>query len=145
MGNYIFRFPAGMPRLTFAGLKAITDNYGTGKIGTTVTIQESVRSLSGPGETYILFQLYDTVLARIFPGRVEFAGCDDPHMSTTAWLGKIARDNGLGSTAGRIRRHASDGLGPYVPRGRAGLLTIDFDRDRPVIGRTYPIPERTAQ
>lgn len=138
MGGYVFRMPASTPRLTFSRLKAITDNYGAGRIGKTVTIQESVRSLSGEGEHYILFQLYELPIARIFRDRVEFAGTDDPHMATTAWLGKIIRDNGIGAGVWRVRRFASDPEGPCVPRGHAGLLTIDGDRSRLVFGQAYP-------
>jgi len=138
MGGYIFRFPADVPKLTYEALNAYVLATPQGRayvrrdIGTTVTVTL--------GDGCARLTLYGYTLAAIYPGRVEFNATDDAHMSTTAWLGKIVRDNKLGGTAWRIRRHASDGEGPCVPRGHAGLLTIDGHRSEPVFGQTYLIP-----
>lgn len=140
MTDYIFRFPASMPSLTYEALHAYILARPAGSIvphraiGTTVTVLQ--------GDGFVWLKLYDTTLAVIFPDRVEFTSTDDPHMATSAWLSKIVRDNRLGSTVWRIRRHAGDRPGPRVARGRAGLLAIDGDRSRPVTGRTYPTRTR---
>lgn len=137
MSNYIFRFPADVPKLTCESLNAYILARPSGAIllsraiGTTVTVLQ--------GEGFVWLKLYDTIIAAIFPGQVSFSPHDDPHLATTAWIGKIVRDNGIGGTVWRERRHASDGEGPCVPRGHAGLLAIDGDRSRPVFGRTYPV------
>lgn len=136
MGQYIFRFPAGVPKLTYEALETYVLATPMGRmnvrrdIGTTVTVtleHDSAR-----------VRLYGYTLAVLRSHQVAFNSTDDPHMSTSAWLSKIIRDNGIGGLAWRIRRHASDGEGPCVPRGHAGLLTIDGDRNRPVFGNTYP-------
>lgn len=135
MSNYIFRFPADVPKLTYESLNAYILARPAGAIllsraiGTTVTVLQ--------GESFVWLKLYDTILAVIFAEKVTFSPHDDPHLATTAWIGKIVRDNGIGGTVWRERRHAGDGEGPRVPRGRAGLLAIDGDRSRPVFGHTY--------
>lgn len=81
MNEYIFRFPADTPPLTYGELQGRT------RIGTTVTIGHD------PGSAVLW--LYDTPLARIYPDRVEFTEHGDRHMATTEWLARIAADNGI--------------------------------------------------
>jgi hypothetical protein len=83
MPDYIFRFPADTPPLTYDGLKSRR------RIGTTVTIHHF------PGSAVL--ELYDTPLAVIYLDRVEFTKHGDRHMTTTEWLYRIVTDNGLGS------------------------------------------------
>lgn len=90
--RYIFTMPADTPPLTYALLQ------GVRKIGTTVTIlhgkvEDKTHSGTVPGVT---FRLYETDLAHIYPGRVEFTVHGDRHKATDAWLGKIIADNGVG-------------------------------------------------
>ena len=132
MNNYQFRFPADTPELDFASLAAYLDGWDERAIGTTVTV-ESYR------EGVIDILLYGLRIAQIGPNIVFFPGPDDPHMATSAWLGRIVRDNAMGSNVWRVRRLKGDGPGPEVARGRAGLLCIDGDRDKPVFGRAYPV------
>ncbi len=148
MNEYIFRMPADTPPLTFTALRERCQrqnyaNSGIGKIGTTVTLYHMAwPDRDGVAEEYIQFRLYGLMLARIYADRVEFTDTDDPHMATTAWLAQIVVDNHLGGGVFRIRRHAADGPGPQVPRGRAGLLAINGDRDKPVVGASYPVTRK---
>jgi hypothetical protein len=136
MGEYIFRFPADMPELTYDGLTAyIGDGFASRKIGTTVTAEKS-------GSGYVRVQLYDTVIALVYFDRVRFPGPDHPSQATTAWLARIIQDNGIDSGCWRVRRRKADGPGPYVARGRAGLLVLAgsaFDQRREVFGQSYPV------
>src|SRR5258706_10209567 len=76
MSDYIFRFPAGMPRLTFVGLEAYIMASPQGRayvrrdIGTTVTV-----SL---GDSFAWLRLYGLTLAAISRDHVEFGSTDDP-------------------------------------------------------------------
>lgn len=149
MGQFIFRMPENTPDLDFTSLEAYIraayDGEGPrhgdhAEIGTTV--QVVWHGSRRPGlelPPAVDFQLYGLHIARIFPDRVNFAKHDDPHMATGEWVAKIIRDNAIGTSAGRIRRRKADGEGPWMSRGRAGLLVIDGDRDKPVTGRTYPV------
>lgn len=139
MSEYIFRFPAAMPELTFEALtsrlRALCDREQCtscyDEIGTTVQVRW-IRSKNA-----IMIRLYGTTIAILSDdGSVQFPA-DDPHLTTTEWITRIVRDNGLGNRVWRIRRHASDGPGPEVQRGHAGLLVIDGDRDKPVHGRVW--------
>lgn len=140
MNEFIFRFPAGTPPMTFAALAArLSDLCDRAncladivRIGTTVELRWSGRNHSA-----VMVRLYSTTIAILTKdGTVEFPN-DDPHLATTEWISKIIYDNGLGDRAWRIRRHASDGAGPEASRGRAGLLCIDGDRSKPVHGRVH--------
>jgi hypothetical protein len=124
--------PEGTPDLSHDALAAYLDSRDERKIGATVTV-ENYR------EGVIDVRLYDTRIAQIGPNLVFFPGPDDPHIATTYWLAKVVQDNGIGGNVFRVRRHKSDGEGPPVARGQAGLLTVDGDRDRPVFGRSYPV------
>lgn len=141
MGEYIFRWPADTPEMTYEGLAARLgaagcdshDRHGrwcTAKIGTTVTLRWCREAVQ--------VQLYSTTIAFILPGTVVFPN-DDPHTATTEWIARIVRDNGIGNGAGRIRRRKSDGPGPMMARGQAGLLCIDYDRDKPVFGPVHQV------
>jgi hypothetical protein len=142
MNDFIFRFPENTPELTYETLGGLT-SAACGKffrctscrlhIGTTVSVRWNAR-----GDALIV-RLYDLDIAWLYADRVAFTHEDDPHMATTEWLARIVRDNGIGNTAGRIRRRKADGLGPWTSRGRAGLLVISWSRDMPVIGCTYPV------
>jgi hypothetical protein len=141
MNDFLFRFPADTPEMTFntlaARLRAVCNRDRCtsciAKIGSTVTLRWHVRDKSA-----IQVQLYEVTIAILTgDGTIRFPN-DDPHYSTTYWIERIVSDNGLGHRAGRIRRHAADGPGPETGRGgRAGLLAIDFDRDKPVHGRVW--------
>lgn len=139
MTEFIFRFPADMPELSYRPLDAEIGKLCSQpncrscvlEIGTTVKVRRLPLALE--------FRLYDTVIAYIYPGCVEFSKTDDPHQATTEWLTRIVQDNGIGYGVGRIRRHKADGPGPETSRGRAGLLVIEWTRSRPVVGRTYPV------
>jgi hypothetical protein len=137
--NFQFRFPADVPDLTFeplaARLRAVCNlDRCTScilEIGTTVLVRW------GPRRESVLIRLYSTTIAVLgADGTVRFPN-DDPHMATTEWISRIVRDNGLGGGAGRIRRRKSDGPGPEMARGQAGLLCIDWDRDKPVHGPVH--------
>ena len=150
MNDYIFRMPEGTPKLTFEALSAQLDALCdrprctpcTLAVGTTVTI-----CWHGAARGHaVAFQLYGLGIAVISQKLVQFPVTGDAHIATTGWLAKIIRDNGLGSSAWRIRRHKADGPGTPAARGRAGLLCIDGDRDRPVEGHGYPVDHaRIAQ
>jgi hypothetical protein len=139
-GNYIFQVPQNTPDLTFAELAAWTTkgrDKMSRKIGTTVEV-----GWYDEGES-VYFELYDTIIARLMPAEIYFPVTGDAHMATTQWLSMIARDNGLGGVW-RIPRHTDDLPGPIAARGRAGLLTLDGDRDKPVEGHTYPVSAAQA-
>jgi hypothetical protein len=154
MHDFIFRFPADCPRLDFETLAELLrtrwypmasgEHYA--KIGTTVRVRwhgGAERSATAALPPAVNFELYDLRIARIMPGAVYFPGPDDPHVTTTEWIARIIRDNRIGNGAGRVRRHKGDGEGPPIPRGgRAGLLTVDWDRNRPVFGHAYPARTR---
>jgi len=151
MGYYIFRMPADTPRLTFDGLIAYLaghwypDADGTwyGKIGTTVRLRWHGADPASGRIASIGFELYGLRIAEISRDTVTFPGPDDPHLATTAWLRKIAEDNGFGPVF-RIRRRKADGPGPAVPRGQAGLLVIaGHGQDYPVFGHSYPARPRS--
>jgi len=140
MSPHPFYFPADTPEMTFTALAArlqavcsrsqCMSYYAT--IGTTVQVRWRTT-----GRSSILVRLYETTIAILsWDGTIRFPN-DDPHMTTTEWISKIIYDNGLGSRAWRIRRRASDPPGPEISRGRAGLLCIDGDRDKPVHGRPW--------
>jgi hypothetical protein len=135
MGEYIFRFPANTPELTYETLSAkLAACEGALKIGTTVQVWEDARG-------GVSVQLYDTVIARITPDEVEFPGPDVPSQATTEWLARIIRDNGIDSGCWRVRRRKSDGPGPEVARGQAGLLVLASPPEgrREVFGQSYPV------
>jgi hypothetical protein len=138
--NYIFRFPADTPPMTFealaARLSALCDHANClsdyVQIGTTVQLRWNSRDHSA-----ILVRLYETTIVILAKdGTIRFPN-DDPHKTTNEWISRIVRDNGLGSGVCRIRRRKSDGPGPAASLGQAGLLCIDGDRDKPVHGRTW--------
>jgi hypothetical protein len=149
MTNFIFRFPADVPPMTFEALAArlravcnldrCSSCYDT--IGTTVQVRWNSRDHSA-----VLIRLYETTIAILGKdGSIQFPN-DDPHKATTEWISKIVRDNGLGSGVCRIRRRKSDGPGPDVALGQAGLLVIDGDRSKPVHGRAWTVDrERIAR
>lgn len=140
--DYIFRFPAGAPDLDFTSLSAWLGLRHTRQAGTTVTVTYLAASADEAGEIWgarFEIMLYRTVIAWVYADRVYFPGPDDPHHATTAWISKIVRDNAIGGGVFRIRRHKTDGPGPRTPRGRAGLLVIGGNRDKPVPGRAYPV------
>lgn len=143
MHEYIFRFPHDTPPMTYTALAArLRDRWypdASGrhhaKIGATVTLRWHTADQSA-----VMVRLYETTIAILADdGTIRFPN-DDPHYASTYWIEKIIADNGLGCRAGRIRRRKSDGPGPQVARGQAGLLCIDFDRDKPVHGRVHHIP-----
>ena len=140
MNEYIFRFPADTPPMTFDDLalrleetcdqERCTSCYA--RIGTTVQVRWHTA-----GRSALLVRLYETTIAILeADGAIRFPN-DDPHMATAEWISRIVRDNGLGSGVGRIRRRRADGPGPEGTRGMAGLLVIDGDRDKPVHGRAW--------
>jgi hypothetical protein len=142
VGNYIFRFPADTPELSFDVLSQLV-HEACGKfwrcsschlkIGTTVTVRWNT-----PADA-LIFRLYETDLAWIYPDRVAFCSTDHPSQATTEWLSRICQDNGIGYGVGRIPRHKADGQGPVTARGYAGLLVIEWTRERPVFGHSYPV------
>jgi hypothetical protein len=139
MSNYIFRFPAGTPAMTYGGLmRYVSSHHGPDEVPIGKTVRVRIRRPGGPGHEVIDVYLYGTRIARLTQhGAVTFGRTDDPHLATTEWVSRIVRDNGLGNRAWRIRRRKADGPGPQVRRGHAGLLTIDGDRRRPVFGHLY--------
>jgi len=150
MPQYYFRFPADTPELTYDGLAAYVrkhwrlhpEGWRYAPVGRTVTIHE--RRPGGPGHEVYDVYLYRLRIARLTPNAVSFGQADDGHLATREWLARIVADNGLGSTAWRIRRHKSDGPGPAVARGQAGLLVIDGDRSKPVHGQVYTLRKEAA-
>jgi len=140
---YIFRFPADTPELTYAALAPlVTRACGSYeqctschlKIGTTVTARWNRR-----GDA-IIVRLYDLDIATLYRGSiVSFTYTDDGHGATREWIDRIIWDNALGLRPWRIRRRKSDGPGPVVARGEAGLLCMGGDRNRPVFGHVYPV------
>jgi hypothetical protein len=96
-GRYIFTMPENTPPLTYAMLQ------GVEKVGTTVTIGHGdVWDHTWAGSVCgVTFRLYDTVLAYIYPGHVEFTAHGDRHRATDAWLSKIVHDNGIGDSCAR--------------------------------------------
>ena len=149
MNEFIFRFPTDMPPMTFEALAArLADLCDRGncladvaEIGSTVKLRWNGRDHSA-----VLVRLYSTTIAILGKdGTIRFPN-DDPHMATREWISKIIHDNGLGRNAWRIPRRVSDGPGPEVKRGRAGLLCIDGDRGKPVHGPVYHMDrERMAR
>lgn len=142
MITYQFRFPADTPEMNYntlaARLRAVCDRERctscTVRVGSTITVRWYDRA-----RTTVQVQLYNTCIAIMDERTVRFPN-DDPHMTTTAWIGKIVADNGLGGNVGRIRRRKADGPGPETSRGgQAGLLVIDFDHNAPVHGRVWPV------
>lgn len=140
MNDYLLRFPADTPPMTFealaARLRVVCGRERCmscpAKIGSTVTLRWHTSDRSA-----VMVRLYQTTIAILTAdGTVRFPN-DDPHQATTAWIGRIVRDNGLGWRVGRIRRHAADSPGPATSRGYAGLLVIDWDRAKPVHGRAW--------
>jgi hypothetical protein len=148
MSDFIFRFPAGTPPMTFDALAHLLDELCDvercmscyAQIGSTVQVRWHVRDRSA-----VAVRLYGTTIAILTAdGTVRFPN-DDPHLATTAWIGRIVRDNGLGGDVGRIRRRVADGPGPATSRGgHAGLLCIDFDRAKPVHGRAWTVAREHA-
>lgn len=140
MNNFIFRFPADTPPMTFealaARLRAVCDHerclscYDT--IGTTVQIRWHTADRSS-----VMVRLYETTIAVLTDDDTIRFPNDDPHKTTTEWISKIVHDNGLGHGVCRIRRRKSDGPGPDASRGQAGLLVIDGDRNKPAHGRAW--------
>lgn len=147
MGQYIFRFPKGTPELTYAGLwlylrgKRGRRDETSRKIGTTVTVTKK------PGEKRLLFWLYDLLIADIGEGDVTFLPMgDDGHMTTTEWIAAIARHNGIAGATGRRRRLKSDGLGPYIARGMAGVLIFyGTGETAEVVGQTYLVQPKNRE
>lgn len=142
MRSFIFRFPADTPPMTFEDLAALLSDLCDRanclsdyvQIGTTIQIR-----WNGRNHDAILVRLYETTIAILGKdGLIRFPN-DDPHKTTTEWISKIIRDNGLGSGAARIRRRKSDGPGLSTGFGRTGLLVIDGDRSRPVHSRIWEI------
>jgi hypothetical protein len=142
MAEFLFRWPADTPEMTFESLAARLSDLcdranclaDTVQIGTTVELRWHGRDHSA-----VMVRLYSTTIAVLADdGTIRFPN-DDPHMTTREWIGKIIYDNGLGGSAWRIRRRASDGQGPAVARGSAGLLCIDGDRDKPVHGPVHRV------
>ena len=134
MSNFIFKIPAGTPDLTFEDLDAWLGRASARAIGTTVVIYRNPDAIT--------IELYGLIIAELYESpkrRVVFGSTDDAHLATTEWLGKIIRDNCIGSSVYRVRRHKVDGPGPAVSRGQAGLLIIDGDRGKTVFGQTYPV------
>jgi hypothetical protein len=113
MPEYLFRFPASMPELTYAGLGR------TDRIGRTVRVDHWPMTR--------VLRLYGTVIARIYEDRVEFPVTGDQHQATREWLVRIVRDNGIGNTVWRDRR---------------GVLLVDGTKNRPVEGCTFKVTRR---
>jgi hypothetical protein len=146
MGNYLFRIPAGCPELTAEGLTAWMQRaypgqdlrYGDHRmIGATVTVTYR-GPLPGrlPAENGFTFRLYDLDLAVITRTRISFTGTDDPHMATTYWVTQILHDNAIPKWVGRRRRRKSDGDGPMMARGMAGVLEAGA---KPVFGGVFRV------
>lgn len=143
MSEFIFRMPEGTPEMTYEGLSAYMDSqpevpYANGgyftEIGSTVTLT----AMNPRGGPRIDVRLYGLLIASIYANQVEFPVHKDAHMATGEWLGKIVRDNGIGTSVGRIRRQKADPLIPG-PRGYCGPLAINWSRDTLVEGHTYPV------
>ena len=115
MGEFLFRFPAVMPKLDFDGLK------GVDKIGTTVHV--SHHYVGQPHECHSV-TLYHTVLAEVYRDRVHFCRHGDQHMTTKEWLQQIADDNGI----------AGPGLAGMVNRRKFVWMLGDV----PLEGATFP-------
>ena len=153
MSGFIFRMPAGTPRLDYGGLTAYIRaayngeklRYGDhARIGTTVRVRYTgTRPGIVPMRDVIEFQLYDLTIAVISRNRVEFPFTRDAHMATGEWISRIVRDNQIGGGVFRVRRRAHDPLIPG-PRGYVGPLIIDGDRDRPVEGYGYQVNSRLS-
>jgi hypothetical protein len=133
--EYVFRFPAGMPKLDFASLAEWMTGHTARRIGATVVVRRTGHGCPHPH--VIGIELYGLCIALVKPDRVVFPETRDTHAATSYWLGRIIADNGIGRSAWRIRRRKADRPGPPVARGQAGLLVIDGDRDRPVEGFAY--------
>jgi hypothetical protein len=138
MSEYIFRWPANIPRLGFTSLLTWLDSEPERTIGTTVTVRRIGRG-ERPGDLrpVIIIELYGLAIALLRSEYVYFPDTRDGHYATTEWLAKIVRDSGIGGSLFRYPRRKRDGLGPLVPRGRAGILLIDGSRDRPLEGFAY--------
>jgi hypothetical protein len=145
MSEFLFRFPANTPEMTFDALAhrldGLCDQEGCtscyDQIGSTIQVRWYGRRRIG-----LMVRLYETTIAILgSDDTIKFPN-DDPHKTTTEWISKIIHDNGLGRNAWRIRRHAADGPGPEVARGQAGLLCIDGDRGKPVHGRTWTVDRK---
>jgi hypothetical protein len=131
--NYLLRIPQGIPELTFDDLDAWLGRRSACAIGTTVVVHRTPEAIT--------IELYGLVIAELYerPRRVTFPSADDAHLTTAAWITRIVRDNAIGTSVYRVRRHKADGPGPAVSRGQAGLLVIDGDRGKTVFGQTYPV------
>lgn len=148
MNEYIFRMPRDVPEMTYEGLDAYLGKHPSGRIGTTVTVayHGSRRHLAAALPPAITVTLYQTRIARVMPGMVYFCPTGDAHQATHAWISRIIADNGIGGMAWRIRRQRHDPPGTPVARGRAGLLTVDGIRERPVEGHAFNVDrERIAR
>ena len=152
MSYYIFRQPAGTPELTAESLTTWMQRAYRGrelrygdhrKIGTTVTVTYH-GPLPGqlPAENRFTFRLYDLDLAVITRTRIAFTAADDPHMATMYWVTQILHDNAIPKWVGRRRRRKSDGPGPMVPRGMAGVLEAG---GKPVFGSTFRVGDIAAK
>src|ERR1700743_864782 len=103
--NFIFRYPADMPELSYEVLAAKLDELCDHRrcvscaleIGTTVKVRRT-------GEGGVSLRLYGLDIAHITAGYVTFGNADDPHRATAAWLTRVVQDNGIGYGVGRIRR-----------------------------------------
>src|ERR1700761_2430274 len=115
MSEYIFRFPADTPELTWEGLTGATDQawalrgYRSLEIGTTVKVRYWAPRPDAPH--CFVIRLYDTDIARVYCDLVEFPAEDDGHQASREWLTRIVQDNGLGGNLWRIRRRKADGPG----------------------------------
>jgi hypothetical protein len=143
MGVYVFRLPKDTPDMTYANLsRLLWESQRTGqdpdiKVGTTVRISW-LHHL--PDYHVIVIWLYDLAIAHIREDSVTFMPKgDDGHKATNHWLSVIARHNGIAFGTGRIKRLKADGPGPEVARGQAGLLVLDWNRECPVVGKTYQV------
>jgi hypothetical protein len=146
MNWFIFKMPKDTPELDFVTLKARMEaeyggeelRYGDKlEIGTTVIIRWN----DSGGLPSVEFVLYGLHIARISANEVRFTYTDDPHLATAEWTAKIVRDNAIGGSVWRMPRRKADGEGPWTSRGRAGLLCINGNRDKPVWGNTYRVSQ----
>lgn len=121
--EYIFRFPADTPPLTYAALSERCTADRPGRIGTTVALYPCINH---DGAEYVALYLYGLELANIYADRVDFTEHGDRHMATTEWLARIAADNGI----------------------RGGVYTEHFVRyigGRPLEGHAFPVGEASTR
>ena len=135
--GHIFRWPPDMPPLTFESLGQWLEFEPDRRMGTSVMVRRYGTGAKERLEPVISLELHGWCIALFKADRVIFPETRDVRIAVTYWLSQIVADSRIGGHVERVPRRKRDGPGLPTSRGKAGLLVIDGDRDRPVEGFAY--------